>query len=191
MRACVLHHRLGDRWRTVSVLEEIAAGLLAGVDPCRAAELLALTRRVRAEIGAPVAPAERPALGDGLRQLAASLDGPARRATRATGRAMTLDAAVEAAGRLAARAPLLAAAEEAGSLDLTARERTVLRLIGDGLTNREIGSKLHISPSTAGVHVSNILRKLGVRRRVEAAGIAQRLALSAESQRRSLSAAGI
>ena len=174
----VLHHRVGDRWRTASVIEEIACGLVAGVEPGRAAELLGLTQRLRAEIGAPVPPAERRDLREGLRRIAETLDRPARRAALQSGRALTLDAAVEEAARLAARAPVLAAAQEAGSLALTGRERAVLRLIGDGLTNREIGSRLYISPSTAGVHVSNILRKLGVRRRVEAAGIAHRLALA-------------
>jgi DNA-binding CsgD family transcriptional regulator len=51
---------------------------------------------------------------------------------------------------------------------LTGRELAVFRLISEGRTNREIGAALHISPSTAGVHVSNILHKLGSRRRSDA-----------------------
>jgi DNA-binding NarL/FixJ family response regulator len=50
----------------------------------------------------------------------------------------------------------------------------VLDLVVKGYTNREIASSLFISPSTAGVHVSNILRKLGAKRRVDAAAIAHR-----------------
>lgn len=46
-----------------------------------------------------------------------------------------------------------------------------------GHTNREIAAALYISASTAGVHVSNILRKLGAKRRVDAAGIAHKMAL--------------
>jgi DNA-binding NarL/FixJ family response regulator len=53
----------------------------------------------------------------------------------------------------------------------------VLRLVGQGLTNRQIGRELNISPGTAGVHVSNILRKLAVSGRVQAAGIAHQLGL--------------
>lgn len=60
---------------------------------------------------------------------------------------------------------------------LTAREREVLALLTDGRTNREIGEALYISESTAGVHVSNILGKLGVSNRVEAAAVAVRLGL--------------
>jgi DNA-binding NarL/FixJ family response regulator len=60
---------------------------------------------------------------------------------------------------------------------LTARELEVLDLLVAGLTNREIGGRLFISERTAGAHVSNILGKLGVSRRMEAAAIAHRLGL--------------
>jgi hypothetical protein len=49
---------------------------------------------------------------------------------------------------------------------------TVLRLVAEGRTNREIGDALYISASTAGVHVSNILRKLGAASRAQAAALA-------------------
>jgi LuxR family maltose regulon positive regulatory protein len=51
---------------------------------------------------------------------------------------------------------------------LTARESEVLRLLGLGLSNREIARQLVISPSTAKVHVHNILRKLGAENRTQA-----------------------
>ncbi|MBI5089055.1 MAG: response regulator transcription factor [Actinobacteria bacterium] len=54
-------------------------------------------------------------------------------------------------------------------LGLTAREVEVLGRLAAGATNREIGELLYISEKTASVHVSNILRKLGVSTRVEAA----------------------
>ena len=60
---------------------------------------------------------------------------------------------------------------------LTAREVEILRLVTDGLANREIGERLFISVKTASVHVSNILGKLGVANRVEAAAKAHRLRL--------------
>jgi DNA-binding CsgD family transcriptional regulator/tetratricopeptide (TPR) repeat protein len=62
------------------------------------------------------------------------------------------------------------------SLGLTAREDEVLQLLGRGYTNRQIATELGISVKTASVHVSHILRKLGMSRRLEAATIAQRLA---------------
>ncbi len=56
---------------------------------------------------------------------------------------------------------------------LTERERAVLRCVADGLSNKEIAQVLHITVRTADFHVSNILRKLGVISRVEAAVWAQ------------------
>ena len=60
--------------------------------------------------------------------------------------------------------------------ELTARERQVLELIAQGLTNRQIGEQLFISAKTASVHVSAILRKLGASSRTEAAFLARQLA---------------
>ena len=60
---------------------------------------------------------------------------------------------------------------------LSGREREVLGLIVEGRTNREIGERLFISQKTVGVHVGNILAKLGVSGRVEAAMVAVRLDL--------------
>jgi DNA-binding NarL/FixJ family response regulator len=60
-------------------------------------------------------------------------------------------------------------------LGLTSREAEVLALVARGLTNRDIAETLVISVKTAGVHVSNILRKLDVPNRQEAAAIAHRL----------------
>ena len=60
---------------------------------------------------------------------------------------------------------------------LTSRELDVLRLLSAGLTNAEIGSRLYMSPKTASVHVTAILRKLQATNRVHAAAIAERLGL--------------
>jgi DNA-binding NarL/FixJ family response regulator len=56
--------------------------------------------------------------------------------------------------------------------ELTSREREVLELIADGLTNAEIAQALHLSPLTAKTHVSRILMKLGARDRVQLVVIA-------------------
>ena len=55
----------------------------------------------------------------------------------------------------------------------------MLRLLTVGHTNAQIGTELFISPRTAGVHVTNILRKLGVANRVQAAALAERAGLLA------------
>jgi DNA-binding CsgD family transcriptional regulator len=102
-------------------------------------------------------------------------------------------AAHEIAERLGA-APLLAALEALGrrarldlgvrpppqpdgAAGLTPRELEVLRLVAAGRSNGQIAEALFISRKTASVHVSNILAKLGVHTRTEAAAAAHRLGL--------------
>lgn len=58
--------------------------------------------------------------------------------------------------------------------ELTDREREILALIGSGLTNREIGERIFLSEKTIKHYVTNILQKLQVRSRVEAALVANR-----------------
>jgi DNA-binding NarL/FixJ family response regulator len=111
-------------------------------------------------------------------------------ALRATGRA---DEAAEqaelarAAAKTMGAAPLLADLralgttgrrpaddERSGLIALTDRERDVLSHLVEGRTNRQIAGTLYISEKTVSVHVSNILAKLGVRSRAEAAALARR-----------------
>ncbi|MFE8947341.1 response regulator [Streptomyces sp. NPDC007856] len=58
---------------------------------------------------------------------------------------------------------------------LSPRERDILALIGEGLTNREIGKRLYLSEKTVKNHISRMLAKLGVQRRVQAAVLASHL----------------
>jgi DNA-binding NarL/FixJ family response regulator len=60
---------------------------------------------------------------------------------------------------------------------LTNRELAVLRLLAAGRTNAQIGAQLYMSHKTASVHVTSILRKLGVTSRVQAAAVAERAGL--------------
>ena len=61
---------------------------------------------------------------------------------------------------------------------MTSREAEVLRLVADGRSNGQIAEALFISRKTASVHVSNILGKLGVASRGEAAALAHRHGLT-------------
>jgi DNA-binding NarL/FixJ family response regulator len=95
----------------------------------------------------------------GAQPLIEDLTGLARRAR------ITVDN--EAASSIASDADA-----SADAFGLTERERQVLSLIAEGQTNKDIAATLYISPKTAGIHVSHILDKLGVRGRVEAATLA-------------------
>jgi DNA-binding NarL/FixJ family response regulator len=69
----------------------------------------------------------------------------------------------------AARRGRAVSGAEGELMGLSPRENDVLAMLADGLTDREIANALTISPRTVETHVSNILHKLGVRNRAEAA----------------------
>ena len=120
-------------------------------------------------------------------QPAAAAAGPLRAAAAAADGHAPLLAQIRTLAeraRIPLQAPAAAGAPEAPPpaqpltrYGLTDRELTVLRLLAAGRTNPQIGAELYISASTASVHVSNILRKLGVSSRVQAAAIAERAGL--------------
>ncbi len=191
-----IHASLGDRWRVASVTEAIA-GLAARPDlagaagPTIATTLLGGAAALRESLGTPVPPAERTARDRCVRSLREQL-GRGFPATWDRGQVMTLDELVDASLRAArlVQDPLVAPAGSTAEgvaggavcapealYGLTERELDVLRLLGAGLTNRQIGARLQISTGTAGVHVSNILRKLGASSRAQAVGVAHRLGI--------------
>jgi DNA-binding CsgD family transcriptional regulator len=110
---------------------------------------------------------------EGDRDGAAAPLGEAIELTGALGAAPLLDEARSLARR--ARVPLDDGALADGSeFGLTDREREVLALLSEGRSNPQIAEALFISRKTASVHVSNILGKLGVASRGEAAAVAHR-----------------
>jgi DNA-binding CsgD family transcriptional regulator len=121
--------------------------------------------------------AEAMLLAGGPKAAAAAALGAAREVAEALG-AKPLREAADALARRA-RLELHAAPRAAATGDdhggLTSREVEVLRLLADGLTNREIGERLFISQKTVGAHMAHIYAKLGVHSRVEAAGRARQL----------------
>jgi DNA-binding CsgD family transcriptional regulator len=111
-------------------------------------------------------------------------DGAAQRLARVVPLADELGAAPlrEQAASLARRARLSLPETrgEGEPFGLTARETEVLRLVAAGRSNRDIAAELFISAKTASVHVSNILAKLNVTSRTEAAAMAHRAGLTAD-----------
>ena len=88
----------------------------------------------------------------------------------ADGRQLLDDAEV----RLAMRR--LRSSEEGQLLDLTPQERKIFDLLGDGMTNRQIAAEMYLAEKTVKNYVSNLLAKLGMARRTEAAALAARIA---------------
>ena len=116
-------------------------------------------------------------------------DRATRAARAALGTADALGAAPLAAeirrlavrGRLDLAAPpddLDAVVDPVAGLGISPREREVLALLALGRTNRQIADELFISDKTASVHVTHLLRKLGVASRIEAAAVGQRVGLA-------------
>ncbi len=98
-------------------------------------------------------------------------------AMRTVGRGgKTLDAVGAAAVIEHVRRGQVVSAEDRLAQQLSERELAVLDLITEGLTNREIGERLYLSEKTIKHHVSDILGKLGLTRRVEAAAFDARRA---------------
>lgn len=96
----------------------------------------------------------------------------------------TLETIVQG-GAMPALVPPLAAAPEthAGLFSLTRREREILELLGQHLTDAQIAQRLFLSPRTASNHVSHILAKLGVANRREAVALTARYALGGNPAR--------
>ena len=139
---------LGDRWTTAVALVREAEAAATAGAADRAATSLRRAHAIASELGAVPLLAEIDAVSSRTR---VSIDAPSR---------ITLDET------------------SAERLGLTPREAEVLSLVAAGRTNRQIGDELYVSDKTASVHVSNILRKLGVNSRVDAAAVAQRLGLT-------------
>jgi two-component system response regulator DevR len=91
-----------------------------------------------------------------------------------------LDPAVTTRVLARLRGDLTPGTGEVGS-DLTAQERKVLNLVAEGLTNRQIGERVHLAEKTVKNYVSNILMKLGLARRAEVAAFMARRRSPADS----------
>ncbi|MEP3074097.1 response regulator transcription factor [Maricaulis sp.] len=79
-----------------------------------------------------------------------------------------------------ARQGASADAGDAVEIDLTRRERDLLRLIAEGLTDKEIARELNLSPATVRTYNSDLYAKLGISRRTQAVPIADRLGLTSQ-----------
>jgi predicted ATPase/DNA-binding CsgD family transcriptional regulator len=161
--------QLDDRVAQFHLLGGLACCAAGSRQPRLAAQLFGAMESLRAEAGANVNAGMAPALAKSTASVTATL-GPARFAAEFNaGRNLSRDAAARLA--LGEPAPPAAAASDHGGAGvLGQRETEVARLVADGLSNKEIGTRLFISERTVDSHVRNVLNKLGFGSRAQIAG---------------------
>ena len=140
-----------------------------------AAQLLGAAGTIRIGAGARVMPFLAPLVDQAERAAIADLGAPRFEAESAVGRRLSRDAALRLALGETAEVGVAARGVGAGDALLSTREAEVARLVAEGMTNKEIGSRLFISEHTVDSHVRSILNKLGVNSRAQ---IAARMASS-------------
>jgi predicted ATPase/DNA-binding CsgD family transcriptional regulator len=176
-RALAEFDESGDRWGIAHVLED-AAWLMADAGQVeRAARLLGTADAARAADGVQLAVMHRSPHDRVVGRARETLGESRFSELFAQGRAAALrDALTDAMAALGdvSPAPVVEDPSPAVALRLTPRELEVLRLLAEGLTDREIAASLTISERTAGNHVLHILQKLGVDSRTAAAVFAVR-----------------
>jgi predicted ATPase/DNA-binding CsgD family transcriptional regulator len=144
--------------------------------------MLATAVRLRTETGVSLPQNEREVQDRIVAELRRSVGGADFERSWAAAQARSFESVLEQAANArealidaaAARQPVKETTSAATNAGLTRREIDVLRLVVDGLSDREIGEALFISPRTAMTHVANILGKLGLESRTAAAAFALR-----------------
>jgi predicted ATPase/DNA-binding CsgD family transcriptional regulator len=168
----------GWQWQLIEQLGTIARLAHATGQPGLAVQLLGAHDALRERADIRLSPAQRVQLAQFVAEVQAAMPGETYAALLAAGRAMPLEDVLTVAKDVLAVAaafnPVPAALPTSAPHGLTQREVEVLRLIADGLTDREIAGLLSISHYTVMRHVSNVLNKLGVTSRTAAAAIALR-----------------
>jgi predicted ATPase/DNA-binding CsgD family transcriptional regulator len=172
--ALQLAYRLDDRVGMYYLLDAVGCRAVLSGHARIGALLLGAAHTVRTEVGAKVMPFFVPLLTRAEETAAAALGAARFAAEFAAGQRLSRDSALALALGKQARAvtsgPAATSATVAvNSGPLGKREAEVARLVADGLTNRQIGTRLFISERTVDSHVRSILNKLGVNSRAQIA----------------------
>jgi DNA-binding CsgD family transcriptional regulator len=172
--ALVLSQQAGTKPSVINTLEGMA-GLAGAVrEDIRAARLWGAAEAAREVTGVALPPPERSLHETYLASARSRLGQAAWEEALAEGRAMALEEVAEYAISEEADQPVATIGQDPSAQDepmgdLTPREQEVAALVARGLTNHQVSTKLSISERTAGNHVANILKKLGLRSRAQIA----------------------
>ncbi len=159
-----LQREIGDIWLAEQGLMGLGGAAALKGHYERAARLLAAAEALRKTLGRQRGAPDQADFDKRVASTRAGLGDAAFAAAWAQGTTMPLEEAIEAA-----LAPIESPSAGATESLFTPRQREVVALVAQGLTNREIASRLVISERTADTHVQNILNKLGVDSRVQVA----------------------
>jgi ATP/maltotriose-dependent transcriptional regulator MalT len=174
-----LARRMGMKANIAYALLGLALAGRGGADPGWSARLHGAADQVLADLGHALKPVEGRLADQDRQRLRVAMGAEAFQEEYAAGRRLDLARVLELAADTAAGAGSAPAGQPPpdplARFGLTEREHEVLALLAAGQSNPEIGRALFISTKTVSVHVSNILAKLRVSGRVEAAAVAHRL----------------
>ena len=181
-RALAVFRELRDRWSTAHALKNVSSVAMHIGRAGEAVRLLGAADSLHAAGGVTVPASERDGPDSVMVAMRAMLGEEAFVAAWEEGHGLSFEEAINQARALLENVLTEPSHEVSPTLinmaGLTVREREVVRLLADGLSDRAIASTLSISPHTVSGHVTNVLAKLGVESRTAAAAFAIRHGLA-------------